>query len=231
MTAIAIFVKTPGLSPVKTRLAAVSGQAWAERWHAKAAWAVAEAASAAAAGPVYWAVAESQAEARACWTELPVLEQGNGGLGDRMSRVMDSLVHLHGSALLLGADAPQVSPACLEQAAAWLSAPDPRLCLGPARDGGFWTFGANRAPDRKRWTSVRYSQHSTSTDFRQAMQDLGQWLTLPSLTDLDRAEDLAAVINELAAMNQPQPRQRALLAWLRQQALSANADTASIQKC
>lgn len=231
MTAIAIFVKTPGLSPVKTRLAACSGQAWAEAWHIRAARAVAETARAAQVGPVYWAVAESAASAGSHWPDLPLLEQGHGGLGERMGSILEWLVTHHGSGLLLGADAPQFQPAWLERAHDWLAAPDARLCLGPARDGGFWTFGANRVPERERWNTVHYSQASTCKEFRQTMQDLGEWLTLPALSDLDQFDDLAVMISELKALERPQPGQSALLAWLRKPGPSLTADAGSIQKC
>src|SRR4029079_3252618 len=41
VSGVAIFVKTPGHSPVKTRLAADRGQAWTEAWYRRAAAAVA----------------------------------------------------------------------------------------------------------------------------------------------------------------------------------------------
>ncbi|HEV8692715.1 MAG TPA: hypothetical protein VGQ93_00795, partial [Lysobacter sp.] len=58
---LAIFVKTPGYSPVKTRLAADCGRAYAEAWYRRAAAAVASVAKIAADREgiaVYWAVAE-----------------------------------------------------------------------------------------------------------------------------------------------------------------------------
>ena len=78
--AIAIFVKTPGYSALKTRLAATVGTAVADQWHTRAAPAVAEVATAAArdaGAAVYWAVAEPDAIAASAWPSLPNLAQGD----------------------------------------------------------------------------------------------------------------------------------------------------------
>ncbi len=212
MSGLAIFVKTPGRSPVKSRLAAARGQAWAEDWYRRAAAAVADVvAQAGVAG--YWAVAEP--DAASAWPGLPVIPQGDGGLGARMARVHATLVARHGSGLLLGADAPQVSAPVLRDAAAWLEAAAARLALGPSRDGGFWLFGGNVAPPDAVWTSVRYSARETARDFRAALDAYGALHVLPTLTDADRAEDLPHVLAELLALPDPLPAQRALADWMR----------------
>jgi uncharacterized protein len=215
MTAIAIFVKTPGYSPVKTRLAQDTGRKWAEQWHLQAALAVAEVAQAATIGPVYWAVAEHAALTAPLWKDFPVVTQGEGGLGKRMHQVHDHLTRRHGSTVLLGADAPQIRPDWLARAADWLeTAEATRLCLGPAHDGGFWTFGTNRPIAAERWLGVHYSRTDTESEFRRAMNGLGEWLDLPPLTDLDRIDDLSAVRRELDELPDPLPRQVALRHWL-----------------
>lgn len=202
MTAIAIFVKTPGYSSIKTRLARDVGQAKAEQWHRLAAEAVAKQATKAAIGPVYFAVAEPEARNHPLWSSLPTLDQGEGGLGERMHHVHNHLIEEHGSALLLGADTIQWQPDWLQQADRWLENTEPRLCIGPARDGGFWTFGSNCKIDRAAWISVRYSRADTLTEFIGAMHDSGpdsgQWMELPRLTDLDELSDIQWVLDELS---------------------------------
>lgn len=216
MTAAAIFVKTPGLSPLKTRLAREIGQASAERWYLQAAAAVAELAQAAGLDAVYWAVAEADALPHPAWTNLPCLPQGSGQLGARMARVHNTLIARHGAALLLGADAPQIDHHWLRAASQWLEKPEARLCLGPARDGGFWTFGANVAIDELRWCSVGYSRADTCIAFKRAMSGLGVWKILPALTDVDEAADLTKMSTELASLTDPLPRQRQMLATQRE---------------
>lgn len=214
--AVAIFVKTPGHSPVKTRLAASVGEAFAIAWYLRAAAAVAEVASAAAgeSAVVYWAVAETEASAAEAWQGLPTLAQGEGTLGARMGRVHHELVRRHGAGLLVGADAPQLAVASLRAALAWCDADEPRQVLGPARDGGFWLYGGNRAAPLTVWESVAYSVAETAAAFRAAFEPFGAWLAAEPLTDVDRGEDLAALRSELAGLAAPQPAQRALAAWL-----------------
>lgn len=217
--ALAIFVKTPGHSAVKTRLAAECSERYAVEWYRRAATAVASVARQAQAQigiASYWAVAE--ADALDAWPGLPTLAQGEGGLGARMARVHAQLVERHGCGLLLGADAPQLTAAQLGDAVDWLSSSSPRLLLGPARDGGFWLFGGNTVPPLPAWTSVRYSAANTARELRRAMHDLGDWRTLATLTDADHASDLPAVQRELLALPDPTPEQRDLARWMREQA-------------
>ncbi len=211
MTAAAIFVKTPGLSPLKTRLARDLGQTAAEQWYLHAAAAVAEAAAAAGLEAVYWAVAEPEAVDHETWRGLPCLPQGAGSLGARMARVHRAMQERHGAGLLLGADAPQLDPDWLRTASQWLNSAQPRLCLGPARDGGFWTFGANISISENRWCAVPYSQADTRARFEQAMAGLGKWHFLPDLTDVDTASDLVQLGTELAALPAPLPEQARLM--------------------
>jgi len=213
--AIAVFVKTPGRSALKTRLAEAIGAELATDCHARCAAAVAEVLEAIArtdAIAPYWAVAET--EGLGAWPGFAALPQGDGSLGVRMARVHRELCVRHGAAILVGADAPQLDAGVLRSAAEWLGAGEPRLALGPASDGGFWLFGANRVLPEADWAGVAYSRADTAASFRAAMSAQGRWLDLPRLTDLDRIGDLAPVAGELAALAAPLPKQRALATWL-----------------
>lgn len=222
--ALAIFVKTPGRSALKTRLAVALGREFAERWYWLAAQAVASVARRAAAHrgiTTYWAVAEAQAEKD--WSGFSSIAQGCGGLGARMARVHAQLVARHGFALLIGADAPQLSAEALAEAAHWLgggtkrpdSDPLPaRLVLGPAADGGFWLFGANRIIADRAWTGVRYSRADTCRQFRRAMQTFGACRMLGELTDVDHADDLDTLRRALDELRDPTPEQCALMQWM-----------------
>ncbi|MEO6027577.1 MAG: DUF2064 domain-containing protein [Candidatus Binatia bacterium] len=215
--AIAIFVKTPGYSAVKTRLAASVGAAVAVDWHVRAARtvaAVSRAAAAATGAVVYWAVAEADAIAAGAWDALPSLAQGDGGLGARMGRVHAELVRRHGAGILLGADAPQLAAGELSDALAWCAAAEPHQALGPAHDGGFWLYGANRATVVARWEEVAYSWPDTADRFRATFGDYGAWRVLSTLTDLDRRDDVPAMDYELGRVLAPLPEQQALRAWL-----------------
>jgi len=211
---LAIFVKTPGYSPIKTRLAAITGKAFAEDWHQRAADCIAAVVKDCVAITPYWAVAEDAALAAGRWPGLPALAQGEGGLGERMARVHEQLLRTHRSSILIGADTPAISADLLDEAACWLDHDEPRLVIGPASDGGFWLFGANRPLPLPAWNAPVYGGTEVYRVLHAAMQDQGEWRELPTRDDLDRFEDLLPLIQQLAALPSPRPEQSSLLAWL-----------------
>lgn len=224
---VAIFVKTPGLSPLKTRLAAGIGAQAAEAWYLRAADAVAEVAASVADLKPYFAVAEALGEARAFWharaaeidvpaSAIGMLEQGSGSLGQRMAHVHARLLERHRFALLLGADTPQVARAELAAARDWLDADEARLCLGPARDGGFWLFGSNRPIPLRAWLAPSYSTPQAAAQFQHALDGVGAWHRLCVRSDVDTAADLEAAAAELSALQAPTRAQSGLLRWMRQ---------------
>lgn len=220
--ALAVFLKTPGLSPLKTRLAAGIGREAAERWYLLAADAVIAAAQTTPGIALHLALAEADDAAIAFWrTRYPDLArdaftlQGEGELGERMARVHGALLRRHDAAMLIGADAPQIAPGDLAAARDWLAAGEPRLCMGPARDGGFWLVGANRPLPRSAWTAPRYSTPSAAAEFRAAAEGIGTWRALRELTDVDEADNLTSALNELDALDTPLPAQSRLIQSMR----------------
>lgn len=214
---VAIFVKTPSLSAVKTRLWPGIGRRNAEALYLSSAQAVASVAMQArdrGAIEPYWAVAENVALPVDAWRELPQLSQGNGSLGERMAQVYRQLRQQHHAAVLIGADAPQLTAQALQRAAHWLSGAEPRLAIGRAEDGGFWLFGGNVSLDGEAWTRVRYSAPDTAAQFMHAMHGSGAWLELETLRDLDTADDIHQVHAGLAALAAPTPAQLRLMAEL-----------------
>jgi uncharacterized protein len=212
---VAVFVKTPGLSPVKTRLAAGIGRVAAEEWYRLAAGAVADAISRVPGLTGYWAVAEREADAASTWPGLPLIEQGEGELGERMGHVHAALMDRHDFALLLGADTPQLRPEMLAEAVSWLASEEPRLVMGPARDGGFWLLGANRSLQPSDWVAAPCGRADTAAGFQAAMARHGAWRNLPMLTDVDEASDLSLMLAELEQHGRPSPAQRRVAAWSR----------------
>ena len=65
------------------------------------------------------------------------------------------------------------------------------------------------------WTRVQYSATDTARELQRSMHGLGEWRTLPTLTDLDTAGDWAAVSEALRILPAPTPEQRALARWMR----------------
>jgi uncharacterized protein len=221
---LAIFVKTPGVSPLKTRLAAGIGEASATHWYLSAVRAVesvAKQVSNSIGIHAYWAVAETQALQNSLWQSLPKLTQAEkteDDLGIRMGRVMRMLVRQHGFGILIGADAPQLCASDIETAAAFLNHENPRLVLGPASDGGFWCVGSNTAFAIERWKSVTYSQSNVYRDFMAAFSPLAEILNLRTLSDVDEIPDLKSCHDEMQLLQHPTPAQSAMLAQLAEMA-------------
>lgn len=213
--ALAIFVKTPGLSPLKTRLAAGIGASAAEQFHRLAAAAVADVARAVGGGLTpYWAVAERDALTSAHWPGFPRLWQGEGTLGDRLHTVYAALQARHNGVLLTGADVPQMTVDLLRQALDALQSAAAPFVIGGAQDGGFWLFGGRHPLPAEAWTGVRYSRADTAAGLRRALSTHGTVTEVATLTDVDHAADLPALHAALAALGSPQPAQLRLHRWL-----------------
>lgn len=211
---LAIFTKTPGFSPVKTRLARDIGNAAARRFHLLAAAATAEVAQGCSENVVtYWAVAEDDPLAQATWPGFPCLRQGGGGLGDRLQHVYDALRKRHGAALMIGTDIPQVTPELLLQAIRELQGENAPHVFGPASDGGFWLFGGTREIAASIWRRTPYSVPATGEALCRALGDR-PIVRLPVLTDVDMAENLPALMRELRLIGSPTPGQARLARWL-----------------
>lgn len=215
--ALGLFVKTPGLSPVKTRLARSIGAPAAERLYLACADAVSQLLQQfqrRCGVDCRYAIAESGSLAEAYWAArggLGLMAQGEGGLGARMARVHRQLVREAGFGLLVGADCPQLQLPDLEAAADWLRHPQPRQVIGAAEDGGFWLYGGNRGAPSALWESVSYSQPRTGTEFRAALVAYGELREAPVRGDLDTLEDLPRLAAALRALPTPLPAQRRVL--------------------
>jgi uncharacterized protein len=124
--AIGIFVKTPGLSPIKTRLARGIGALRAAEFYELSVAAVSSAARETKLRSVkvipYWAIAEESGLSDQRWREFRRISQGHGDLGDRLSTIYTRLHEAHQNVVLIGADSPQISAATLSDLIANLSA-------------------------------------------------------------------------------------------------------------
>ncbi len=216
--AIAVFVKTPGLSPVKTRLAASLGRETAEAFHlaaSRSVSSVAQALSQQADIQSYYAVAEDSVLNHSYWEDLPCVWQGEGGLGERMAHIYQTLSAEHDFVMLVGADIPQMTSDELFNAVTWLPHEEQaRLVFGPSVDGGFWVFGGNCPVPQDLWTDVVYSEIDTGTQFLKKIEQLGEVKTLVALRDVDEASDLLPLRDALLNLPEPLPEQYELIRFL-----------------
>ena len=126
--AIAIFVKTPGLSPIKTRLGRIIGTSAAEEFytlsveatHEVSAEAMSRASSVSLDLNAYWAIAEPTGASHHMWHQFGNIFQGNGGLGERLYNVYSELLRKRDFVILIGADCPQMPWQYLIEAALFL---------------------------------------------------------------------------------------------------------------
>jgi rSAM/selenodomain-associated transferase 1 len=216
--AIAIFVKTPGLSPVKTRLAFKIGQENAEVFHLASSRSVSAIVLALCElddVQGYYAVAEEQAVSHHYWQDLPCVWQKEGGLGERMAHVYQALLVKHKFVILVGADIPQITVAELQKAITCLAYNNqPQLTFAPSVDGGFWLIGGNCKIPLSIWNSVKYSEADTGEQFLNKIKKLGEVKILASLRDVDELEDLILLCNTLFDMDNLLPQQKELALFL-----------------
>jgi len=212
--AIAIFVKTPGLSPVKTRLSIILGKQHAEAFHlssSQATVSVIKSLSEQENVESYYAVAEESALNHPAWQDMPCIWQGEGGLGERMASIYQTLLLDHDYVILVGADIPQMTAKHLRQATTWLPHHEQaRLVFAPSDDGGFWLIGGNCDIPLEVWTDVIYSEVDTGTQFFNRIKPLGDIKALESLNDVDEFNDLIQLKTELNNLSFPTKAQKEL---------------------
>ena len=116
-------------------------------------------------------------------------EQENADLGGRMHRAIETAFgegarHV----LVIGTDCPDLSPEVLNDAWSQLERQD--VILGPAADGGYYLIGMNR-PDARLFLGIDWGTERVLSQTRDRCRDLGVSVgLLPSLTDIDEAENL-----------------------------------------
>jgi uncharacterized protein len=189
---VLVFAKLPESGRVKTRLAKdVGAEAALEIYRelAERTWAQVVAADA-----ERWLVfdpPDREAEVEA-W--LPgadrYLSQASGDLGVRLSAAFDAAFDAGApAAAVIGTDIPGLTAELLDRALDTL-APD-EASFGPATDGGYWLLAlARRQPSL--FTDMPWSTERVGAITLDRIRALGLSIrTLPTLDDVDTAEDLA----------------------------------------
>jgi len=119
-----------------------------------------------------------------------VRAQCGGGLGERLAHALGMA---GGTALVVGMDTPQLTPALLAAAGRRLLEPGVDAVLGPALDGGYWTIGLRR-PDARVFEGVPMSTARTGDLQLRRLRALGLRVAiLPTLRDVDTMSDALCV--------------------------------------
>jgi rSAM/selenodomain-associated transferase 1 len=193
---ICVFAKSPRPGIVKTRLAALVGNADAaalavaflqDTWSSVSSlpWAKAVIASTAPSTPLV------SPRASEVWL------QGDGDLGERLERILQRALEGSPFAIALGADSPGLPAEYLQQACDALREAD--AALGPCDDGGFYLLGLRRCPSGL-LTGISWSQADTFAQTQSKLKAAGLGVrVLPTWFDVDRPEDLLRLKAMIAA--------------------------------
>lgn len=215
---LAIFVKTPELSPVKTRLAEGIGKAKALQFYNHAlnvTGALASHIRSELKGhlDVVWAVAELQGLDSDRWKEFGTVFQGEGSLGERLHTVYDKLLNQYDYVTFMGADSPHISSSeivnGLTLTKKWQNE---KFIIGETFDGGFYFFGGSKPLEKDVWTRVEYSSANTAQQLESGLDKFGGIEKIKKNFDIDTIEDLLRLS---ASKDILLPQQMSLIEWTR----------------
>jgi uncharacterized protein len=192
---VIVFAKAPVPGQAKTRLIPALGAEQAALLHAALAERAIATAQKTGAEEVELCCTPNSEEAffQYCAEDFNVslTEQGDGDLGERMLRALDSaLAHIE-RVIIIGADCPALTAKHIDNAASALANAD--VVLMPAEDGGYVLIGATRT-DPEMFNDIEWGTASVLVDQRRNLAACG--LTLieaDTLWDVDRPEDLTRV--------------------------------------
>lgn len=115
--------------------------------------------------------------------------QAGGDLGARMAQALSRGLSEADQVILIGTDAPQIDAAYLQAASAALA--DSDAVLGPAADGGYGLIGLRR-PAPRLFEAMPWSTERVLALTRERLGESGlRWVELPTVFDIDNADDLA----------------------------------------
>jgi glycosyltransferase A (GT-A) superfamily protein (DUF2064 family) len=237
--ALAVFVKTPELSPVKTRLAANIGTAQAVEFYQ-----LAVAATKAVMQKlkqefnskhnfrheseqihkheipqleIYFAVAEPEGLASPLWSGVATLEQGEGSLGTRLAHVYSQLCEHHDYVCLMGADSPHLAYTQVYEAILMTNQVGKNnFVIGETVDGGFYFFGGSLAISKKSWESITYSSVNTAQDLIAEFSKFASFKHIQNSFDIDTFADLKRYGEKNFPLDNLLPEQHKLIQWVRE---------------
>lgn len=200
-TAVAAFVKTPGLSPAKTRLAKTIGTQAAETVYLDLVELtrelLANAKREASNLDPWWIVAEANGVNTKFWQDFDRMAQPQGGLGTRLGVINEGMFALgYEQFMFIGADCPLLTTQTLADTHNFLVAQTaPTAVIGRSEDGGFYLFAANFQLARPIWEGVEYSCEKTSEQLIAKVAPLAAVHELPILFDIDTDADYQRYLN------------------------------------
>lgn len=185
-----VFVRAPLLGAVKTRLGAGIGAVAALRFYLRTTEALLRRIAPDRRWRTVLAITPDTAtlSTRPWPATLPRIGQGNGDLGRRMARVLDTDRTV--PALIVGGDIPDIAAGHIARAFQALGSAD--LVFGPARDGGYWLVGRRAGLSMAGlFDGVRWSGPHALADTRANVPTRRKEALLDTLEDIDDAAAFA----------------------------------------
>lgn len=112
-----------------------------------------------------------------------------------MNQIYRTLLKKHKAVILIGADAPQITPGLIRATISGLR-DKYDFVIGPASDGGFYLFTGCSEIATTAWTNVTYSAEATLQQFKAGLPSQNI-MFLDELTDVDTWSDLQKLPSEL----------------------------------
>ncbi len=219
--AIAIFAKTLGLTPVKTRLAEGIGRDRADEFYRFSVAATAETLKQVQDGSSgkiqpYWALAEAEAVGLPQWNTFPSIWTGEGDLGARLNCVSEQLFVDHDFVMMIGTDSPQLSPDIFIRAVTALESGRHDCVIGPSVDGGFYLLVSKRPVPSEIWKGIAYSKDTTLDELSTLLKKDGWRIHyLSTELDVDTKEDLVNLKLSFTGTDDVElPARQSLFEWL-----------------
>lgn len=190
-----VFAKAPTPGAVKTRLIPALGENGAAELQRQLIERTLRTAAAAGLGTVelWCAPGPEDAFLADCAKRhgLGLRAQGEGNLGMRMARALESALATGSPGLLIGCDCPVLTPVYLREAAAALAGGSDAV-LGPAEDGGYVLIGLARGPVVQLFEDIAWGTATVMQETRTRLaRGRWRWRELAPLWDVDRPEDLS----------------------------------------
>ena len=215
--AIAVFVKTPKLSPIKTRLALSSDQGFSDEFYYRSVKITEEVVSSVQkkflnVSP-YWAIAEEGGLSSGLWSGFEKVWQEDGDLGDRLFQVYSALKIRHRFVILIGADSPLIHMDHFSETFESLKSGS-NFVLGPAYDGGFYLFGGSLDLPKSVWKKVRYSTNNTYTQLSNQLKSIGSIRELEPIWDIDEKKDIYSLLKAVPSNKTLLQSQTSIINWM-----------------
>ncbi len=225
--ALAIFVKTPGLSPIKLDLIRSLGPEAINEFYIQSIKAIEEVILKISSQvqdfklTPYWAIAEEAGLQNGLWQNFNKILQPTSGLdiGECLASIEDSLLEMHDAVLFMTPHQPHIEPSCIELAIE--KTLQNQFVLGPCHGGGYYLYGSQANLSFQEWKSVSHTSDKAFNEFHDVLKKRGEVHTLSQDFKVNTEEDLRKLSHYLTKFesipNKLLSEQTKLGHWLRSQ--------------